>query len=138
MIAQDKHRSALFLCLKRLRLFVVGVAHHFHHNANKQQYKLMPCGPHSLWGFRIFLHVNLLFHTLRLYSISAHLSTMIFSRRKMKDIFISFFCRFMTNHTLTLSVKNIFQHSIGQFVRKVKIHSADVKPLNPHMDTSRL
>ena len=91
MIAQDKHRSALFLRLKRLRLFVVGVAHHFHHNANKQQYKLMPCGPHSLWGFRVFLLVNLLFHTLRLYSISAHLSTMIFSRRKMKDILISFF-----------------------------------------------
>ena len=91
MIAQDKHRSALFLRLKRLRLFVVGVAHHFHHNADKQQYKLMPCGPHSLWGFRIFLLVNLLFHTLRFYSISAHLSTMIFSRRKMKDISISFF-----------------------------------------------
>ena len=91
MIAQDKHRSALFLRLKRLRLFVVGVAHHFHHNANKQQYKLMPRRPHSLWGFRIFLHVNLLFHTLRLYSISAHLSTTIFTRRKMKDIPISFF-----------------------------------------------
>ena len=91
MIAQDKHRSALFLRLKLLGLFVVAVAHHFHHNVNKQQYKLMPCGPHSLWGFRIFLLVNLLFHTLQLYSISAHLSTMIFSRRKMKDIFISFF-----------------------------------------------
>ena len=138
MIAKDKHRSALFLRLKLLRLFVVGVAHHFHHNADKQQYKLMPCGPHSLWGFRIFLLVNLLFHTLRLYSFLSHLSTMIFSRRKMKDISISFFCRFMTNRTLVLSTENIFQHSVGQFVRKVKIHSTDVKPLYPHVDTSCL
>ena len=137
MIAQNKHRSSLFLRLKRLGLFVVGVAHHFHHNADKQQYKLMPCGPHSLWGFRIFLHVNLLFHTLRLYSISAHLSTMIFSIRKMKDIPISFFCRFMAI-CFALSIENIFQHSVGQFVRKVKIHSTDVKPLNSHMDTSCL
>ena len=137
MIAQDKHRSALFLRLKRLRLFVVGVAHHFHHNADKQQYKLMPCGPHSLWGFRVFLLVNLLFHTLRLYSISVHLSTTFFFKTKDERYFYIFFCRFMTI-CFALSIENIFQHSVGQFVRKVKIHSTDVKPLNSHMDTSCL
>lgn len=49
-----------------------------------------------------------------------------------------FFCRFMANRTLVLSIENIFQHSVGQFVSKVKIHSTHVKPLNPHMDASCL